>query len=141
MRMISPNSTRFALFLIAGFFAASPACAQEFQPYPSPKITVEEWSRYLATVRARLETSAQIYKDKNIVVFSDQPSRTFYIFTTKKHPAYPAWITRQLVEEDGQVNVRQIGFFAGPQEPFDKFFREYLERTEQLKEEVDLRNQ
>ncbi len=141
MHTALPALPRLALFLIAGLAAVAPALAQEFQPYPSPKITVEQWSRYLATVREALEPSAQIYKDKNIVVFSNSNTRTFYIFTTKRHPAHPAWITRQIVEENGQVNVRQIGFFAGPQEPFDRFFREYLERAEKLKEEIELRNQ
>ncbi len=141
MPMVPPDMPRLVLFLIAGLVAVAPARAQEFKPYPSPRITVEQWSRYLATVQEALEASAQIYKEKNIVVFSNPNTRTFYIFTTKKHPAHPAWITRQIVEEGGQVNVRQIGFYAGPQEPFDRFFREYLERTEKLKEEVELRNQ
>jgi hypothetical protein len=39
------------------------------------------------------------------------------------------------------VNVRQIGYFAGRQEPFDVLFREYLQRNEDLKNEVGKRNQ
>ncbi len=125
---------------MAALLFAAPAPAQEFQPYPQPQITVEQWEAYLATVRERLEASAEIYKDKGLVVFSDPETRTFYIFTTKNHPAHPAWITRQLVEEGGQVHVRQIGYFAGKQEPFDKLFREYLQRNDELVKEVEERN-
>lgn len=127
--------------LLAALAFAAPALAQEWQPYPQPKITVEQWKAYLATVREYLEASAEIYKDKGVVVFSNPDTRTFYIFTTKNHPAHPAWISRQLVEEKGQVNVRQIGFYAGNAEAFDKMFREYLQRNEELVNEVEKRNQ
>ena len=127
--------------LLAALAFAAPALAQEWQPYPQPKITVEQWKAYLATVREYLEASAEIYKDKGVVVFSNPDTRTFYIFTTKNHPAHPAWIARQLVEEKGQVNVRQIGYYAGNAEAFDKMFREYLQRNEELKNEVEKRNQ
>jgi hypothetical protein len=128
-------------WLLAALMSAAPALAQEFQPYPQPQITVEQWQAYLVTVRERFAASAEFYKDMDLVVFSDPETRSFYIFTTKNHPAYPAWITRQLVEEGGQVHVRQIGFFAGKQEPFDKLFREYLQRNDELVKEVEKRNQ
>jgi hypothetical protein len=80
-------------------------------------------------------------RTRNVVVFSDPTTRTFYIFTTKDNPAHPAWITRQIVEEGGKVNVRQIGYFAGAQEPFDRMFSAYLQLNEQLKHEVEQRNQ
>ncbi len=58
----------------------------------------------------------------------------------KGHPAHPAFITRQLFEEGGEVRVRQIGFFAGSEQEFAKLFSEYLERNESLKDEVGRRN-
>lgn len=118
-----------------------PADAQEYQPYPSPKVTIEQWQRYLATVRAALDRTMEIYSDEHVVAFTDRATRTFYIFTSKDHPAHPAWITRQLVEENGQVKVRQIGYFAGAEEPFAAFFADYLQRNKKLLEDVELRNQ
>ena len=135
------RSALLAALLLVALWPDAAARAQEFQPYPSPKITVDQWQKYLLEVRSRHEASAEIYKDKNVVVFSDTTTRTFYIFTTKDNPAHPAWITRQIVEEGGKVNVRQIGSFAGAQEPFDRMFSEYLELNEQLKHEVEQRNQ
>jgi hypothetical protein len=129
---------RLALLLLATAGPAAPA--QEFRPYPSPKITVDQWKGYLEIVTANFESTAQIYKDENVVVFSDRRTRTFYIFTTKDHPAHPAWITRQMVEENGQVSVRQIGYFAGSEEHFAQLFREYQAKNEKLREDVERRN-
>jgi hypothetical protein len=127
--------------LTATLLLAPIALAQEYQPYPAPRITVEQWQRYLEIVRKNHEATAEIYKDEHLVGFSDQATRTTYIFTTRKHPAHPAWITRQVVEVDGKVHVRQIGFFAGEEEPFAALFREYQRRNEQLSKDVQRRNQ
>ena len=135
------RSALFAALLVVALWPDAAARAQEFQPYPSPKVTVDQWQKYLLEVRSRHEASLGLYKDKNVVVFSDPTTRTFYIFTTKDNPAHPAWITRQIVEQGGKVNVRQIGYFAGAQEPFDRMFSEYLQLNEQLKHEVEQRNQ
>ena len=120
---------------------AGQALAQEYQPYPTPNITPEQWAKYGEEVRQNHGASAEIFKDKQLVAFSDLRTRTFWIFTMKKHPAHPALITRQMYEEGGQVLVRQIGYFAGSEEEFAKLFREYLARNEELKESVERRNQ
>jgi hypothetical protein len=138
------NKNRFSrtvLCLAVALGLAVPALAQEFQPYPSPKITVEQWKSYAAQVRQNFEPTAEVLKGKNLIAFSDMRSRTFYIFTTKDHPAHPAWITRLMIEEGGQVHVRQIGYFAGSEEEFAKLFRDYQQRNEQLQEDVQRRNQ
>ncbi len=132
---------RVALCLAAGLASAAPALAQEFQPYPSPKITVEQYVNYAKKVQESLGDSAEILQGMNLVAFSDMRTRTFYIFTTKDHPAHPAWITRQMDEEGGQVHVKQIGYFAGSEAEFAKLFRYYQERNVQLQEEVERRNQ
>ncbi|HET8691636.1 MAG TPA: hypothetical protein VFM30_05860 [Steroidobacteraceae bacterium] len=127
-------------WLLIALLVAAPLSAQEYQPYPQPKVTIEQWQAYLNSVREYLEPTAEIYKDKHIVAFQNPDTRTFYIFTTKDHPAHPAWVTRQLVEQDGQVKVRQIGYYAGNEQAFDKLFREYLQRNEELMKEVAKRN-
>jgi hypothetical protein len=126
---------------VLALLLAAPASAQEFQPYPQPKITTEQFARYAEEVLQALGYSTEVLKDQKLVAFSDQRTRTFYVFTTKDHPAHPAWITRQMVEEDGQVRVKQIGYFAGDEEAFAKLFREYQDRNAQLMEDVARRNQ
>ncbi len=130
------------LHLVAGtlWLMASPALAQEYQPYPTPRITPEQWAKYGEEVRQNHGATVELFKDKKLVAFSDLRTRTFWVFTLKDHPAHPAWITRQMYEEGGLVHVRQIGYFAGSEEEFAKLFLEYQKRNEELKEDVERRN-
>lgn len=140
--MTTPTRARLpcaSIFLVASL-AAGAACAQEYQPYPAPRITAQQWAEYAEQVRRSHEASAEILKGQHLVAFSDPRTRTFYIFTTRDHPAHPAWITRQLFEEGGEVRVRQIGYFAGSEPEFAKLFADYQQRNTQLMEDVQRRN-
>ncbi len=116
------------------------ALAQEYQPYPSPRITQEQWARYGEQVRQNHGASLEVFEDKQLIGFSDERTLTYWVFTLKKHPAHPALITRQVYEEGGQIRVRQIGYFAGSEEEFAQLFREYQLRNEELKAAVERRN-
>lgn len=126
---------------LAASLLGGAAAAQDFQPYPAPQITVEQWASYAELVRQNYGATADVVKEEDVIVFSDMRTRTFWVFTTKDHPAHPAWITRQMYEEGGQVNVRQIGYFAGSEPAFAKLFRSFQERNAQLMEDVQRRNQ
>jgi hypothetical protein len=140
IRLTRTRLARLALCLAAGLGPAAPAVAQEFQPYPQPKITVDEYARYSEEIRQAYASTAQVVREENVIVFSDMRTRTFYVFTTKDHPAHPAWITRQMVEEGGQVRVRQIGYFAGSEPAFAKMFRDYEQRNAKLMDDVARQN-
>lgn len=129
------------LAALALLLAGAPAFAQEFQPYPEPKITPEQFARYAEEVRQLHGFTADIVREDNVIVFSDERSRTFWVFTTKDNPAHPAWVTRQLVEENGQVRVRQIGYYAGSEPAFAKLFKAFQDRNAKLMEDVARRNQ
>ena len=133
---------RLKLPLVAGTLSlmAAPALAQEYQPYPSPRITPEQWARYGETVRQNHGASLEIFEDKQLIAFSDERTLTFCVFTLKKHPTHPAWVTRQVYDEGGQIRVRQIRCFAGSEEEFAKLFLEYQMRNEELKQAVERRN-
>jgi hypothetical protein len=139
MKLLKPLAAGLAP--LAASSIALPAQAQEFQPYPQPKVTPEQYQAYSEEVRLALGSTAEIMREENVIVFSDLRTRTFYVFTTKNHPAHPAWITRQMVEENGEVRVRQIGYFAGSEEEFAKLFSYYQQRNAQLMEDVARRNQ
>ena len=126
---------------VAGSLFAVVAAPQDFQPYRTPQITAAQFAAYAEQVRQAYGATAQVVLEEKVIVFSDLRTRTFWVFTTKDHPAHPAWITRQMVEENGQVNVRQIGYFAGSEPEFAKLFRSYQERNTQLMEDVQRRNQ
>ena len=135
-----PQRLHGSLSLVA-ILAVAPALAQEFQPYPQPKVTPEEFAAYAEQVRQNHGFTADIIREDNVIVFSDERTRTFWVFTTKDNPAHPAWITRQMVEENGQVRVRQIGYYAGSEPAFAKLFRAYQDRNAKLVEDVTRRNQ
>jgi hypothetical protein len=126
---------------VLAMLLAGPAVAQDFRPYPEPRITAEQYARYADQVLQAHGYSTEILKDQKLIAFSDQRTRTFYVFTAKDHPAHPAWITRQLVEENGEVRVRQIGYYAGNEEAFATLFRVFQDRNKQLMEDVARRNQ
>jgi hypothetical protein len=140
MTTMTRNRTACLLLCLAAGSGAT-ALAQQYQPYPTPRITAEQYARYAEEVKENYASTAEILKGQHLVAFSDPRTRTFYIFTTKDHPAHPAWITRQMVEEGGEVKVRQIGYFAGSEEEFAKLFREFQGRNKQLMEDVQRRNQ
>ena len=131
----------FWLSGIVGCLLAGLAVAQEYQPYPAPRVSADQFMRYAEQVRQSHGATAQVVKEEDVIVFSDMRTRTFWVFTTKDHPAHPAWITRQMFEDKGHVNVRQIGYFAGSEPEFAKLFRSYQERNAQLLEDVQRRNQ
>ena len=120
--------------------AVAPALAQEFQPYPAPRITPKQFADYAEEVQQAYGDTVQLVREEKVVVFADMRTRTFWVFTTKDHPAHPAWIVRQMFEEDGQVKVRQIGYFAGSEPEFARLFADYQKRNTQLMEEVQRRN-
>lgn len=131
-----------SVFLAAVLLSSTaPSLAQEFQPYPQPKVTPEQYAAYADQVRQWFGYTADVIREDNVIVFSDERSRTFWVFTTKDNPAHPAWITRQMVEENGEVRVRQIGYYAGSEAAFDKLFRAYQDRNAKLLEDVARRNQ
>ena len=126
---------------VLALLPAGPSAAQEFQPYPQPKVTPEQYAAYADQVRQSHGYTADVVKENNVIVFSDERTRTFWVFTTKENPAHPAWITRQMVEENGEVRVRQIGYYAGSEAAFAKMFSTYQELNTKLMEDVARRNQ
>jgi hypothetical protein len=58
-----------------------------------------------------------------------------WAFTTPGHPAHPAWVTRQPVEDQRGVQIRQIGYFAGNEPEFAKMFKAYLALNDQMREQ------
>lgn len=120
------------LALVAAVALCGRAVAQEFKPFPSPKITTEQWLGYFMQVKAKAGTTQEVSPEEQLVVITDHATHTQYSFTALGHPAHPAWITRQVVEENGQIQVRQIGYFAGSEAHFAALFDAYLKLNQQM---------
>ncbi len=112
------------------------AQAQEFRPYPRPKITETEWKTYFDEVKNKHFSSMQALSDQNLVVFHDRGTGTSYAFTQSGHPAHPAWVTRKIVSQGGQLHIEQVGYFAGDESAFAALFRAYQKTTAKMLEEM-----
>jgi hypothetical protein len=123
--------------LLAAIAMSWPLLAQEFRPFPTPRISPAQWQNYLDEVSEKHGPTREAAPTEKLVVFHNRAAFTTYVFTETGHPAHPAWITRQVVQEGGSVNVRQIGYFAGDEPPFAALFRAYLQVNQRMREEFE----
>ena len=108
------------------------AYALDFKPYPAADITKTQWQAYHASVKQHFGASRQDHLHERLTTYSHESTRMNFAFTMPGHRAHPAWITRQLVESGGTVDMAQIGYFAGDEEPFAELFRQYQQLNEQI---------
>ncbi len=124
------------LMLVACVFA-TPLLAATYNPYEDSEITLEQWQEYYDIVQSEFGDTEQEVSDAMLVFFEDASSSTHYAFTLPEHPAHPAWVTRKLVERDGDVSVELIGYFAGDAEPFSELFQDHAELTYQVQSDLE----
>lgn len=123
------NRIIIALYMVL----SAQAFATEFKPYPEAQITTEEWEDYYEKVSKAFPRSVQDHPQQNLIVFSNAKERLSYAFTKPGHPAHPAWVTRQVVEANGTIDMVQIGYFAGKEEPFAVLFQQYQQLNNQIR--------
>ena len=125
-----------ATFAILAVFAGA-ALAQEFKPHPHAHIAPQEWQAYYDKVRTRHPSSERPFPNEHLALYDDVNTKMSWVFTMPGHPAHPAWVTRQPVEDLGQVKIRQIGFYAGDEAEFTKLFKTYLAMTEVMRRQME----
>ena len=130
-RWASPMRSVVALLLLTALSVA----AQDFRPYPRARITAEQWQSYFAEVQAKHQQTERQFPNEHLVVYEDRKNYLSWAFTTPGHPAYPAWVTRQPVEDERGVTIRQIGYFAGDEPEFAKLFKAYLALNDRMREQ------
>lgn len=124
---------RIPLPALVLFCVSAAAFAQEFKPYPQPKISHAQWGAYYDEVREAHGQTERRAEEQRLVTFTDHKRGMSFAFTLPGHPAHPAWITRRLVEhQDGGVYMDQIGYFAGAEEPFAELFDQYRRLNEKM---------
>ncbi len=128
------NYNRLILF---SCLFASQLLAATYKPFEDSKITPEQWQAYYDTVQSEFGETREEVTDAMLVLYEDASSSTYYAFTLPEHPAHPAWVTRKLVERDGDVAMEQIGYFAGEEEPFSELFQDYAELTYQIRSDIE----
>ncbi len=107
--------------------------ATQFKPYSLAEITTKEWGTYFEKVSQAFPKTGQDHPEQHLIVDFNNKDRLSYSIAKKGHPAHPAWVTRQVVAAEGTIDMVQIGYFVGKEEPFAILFRQYQQLTEQTK--------
>ena len=121
-----------ALLLSVSFSAQ----AIEFTPYPTKKITTEQWQSYFDAVNSAYGSSREENSKEHVIYFTALVGDMYFIFTQPGHPAHPAWVARRRFYENGSTNVQLAGYFAGAELPFQDFFRQYVTQAEEASRRV-----
>lgn len=108
--------------------------AFELEPYPGPKISKAQWQSYREAVAGEFGANREVYESRNLEVFTDGEARASVVFTMPGHAAHPAWVTRQLVAEEGGINMIVVGYFAGDKTAFGKLFAQYGKMAQETSE-------
>ena len=115
---------RSFLFAVIALVATG-AAALELAPYDSPKVTPEQFEQYHAAVAEELSDSHQPYPEYALETYSDPVTRSSIAFTLPSHPAHPAWVTRQVAEDENGIYIEVSGFFAGDPTAFARLLGQY----------------
>jgi hypothetical protein len=122
---------RTCLCLFASLVLGGTAGAQEFQPYEKPRISETEWQTYFIMVQSAHRDSEERIDEQHLLSFVDEERGIQWAFTTLGHPAHPGWIARRLVGEGSQQRIQQVGYYAGSEQDFARWFRSVLDLTRQ----------
>jgi hypothetical protein len=123
------------LAVMALSFHAAPAWVAEPAPrFPTSKITVEQWKEYLSEIAKmpgieRRESARQI-------TLTNAKTMTIYAFTQEANPAHPGVVVRVLVVGPAGADVRRIGYFAGDQAAFTKWWTEFDALDAQIRRDM-----
>ena len=114
--------------LMLGLF--SPALADEsIAPrFPAGQITPDEWSQYLAEVKAKSGVHCED-APANQYICDSRTERTIWVFTREGHPAHPAvsrgiMVVRHL-DQATTLGIDRSGHFAGDKTAFDAWIVEF----------------
>lgn len=129
------------LLMLTACVFATPLLAATYNPYEDSEITPEQWQEYYDIVQSEFGETKQEVSDAMLVFFEDASSSTYYAFTLPEHPAHPAWVTRKLVERDGDVSMELIGYYAGDEVPFSELFQDYTELSYQIQSDLEARKE
>ena len=110
--------------------------AIDLSPFETVKVSKADWQRYHTEVNSEFGHTSRIHSIQKLITYTDNRNRVSFAFTIKGHSAHPSWITRQVIQNDGRVSVRQIGYFAGNEASFSELYAHYKMLNGQIKNQV-----
>ncbi|WP_444907872.1 hypothetical protein ACJJIR_07565 [Microbulbifer sp. SSSA008] len=76
------------------------------------------------------------YSYKKIAVPSE---RTTYYFTLPEHPAHPAVVIQEVIEENGAIYLQATGITAGDRDIFEQWLRNFEQMHERVRKQMQNR--
>jgi hypothetical protein len=93
--------------------------------YPETRVTEGEWRAFQEKVRAIPDIQCR-EDDRNFQLICDSASLyTIWVFTTRGHRAHPAVSRGRMVVTDQYVGIDRHGYYAGSEEAFRLWHREF----------------
>ncbi len=105
-------------------------------PYPIANITQEEWQTFYSKARENLSHSQRTYRHQKMVVFIDKFNGHHYAFTLPGHTAHPSWIVRRIINQEGELQIQQVGYYVNDEAPFVELFDAYLKLNDKIKPQL-----
>lgn len=71
-----------------------------------------------------------------MVVFIDKFNGHHYAFTLPGHTAHPSWIVRRIINQEGELQIQQVGYYVNDEAPFVELFDAYLKLNDKIKPQL-----
>ena len=95
--------------------------------FPHSQITRAEWASYLNEVKSTPGVEVLTTPDRpESITYFVAAEQSAYCFTTGG-PAYPAVVVTRVYERDGTVRMQNFGYFAGDEDAFAAWFRNFAQ--------------
>jgi len=112
----------------------------DIKPYPIANISLQEWNSYYQLINFKLPASKKLIQQNCMEYFADRTINAVFYFTTNCHPAHPAWVTLHVINENNQLHMGQIGYFAGHESAFAEMFKAFQVSTEERRKAMAKKN-
>ena len=106
------------------------------KPHRTADISVQQWQYYYQIATIKYSNSVYSYEDKCTTQIGAEDIKANIYFTHPCHSAHPAWVTIYLVEENQNLSLGQIGYFAGNEAAFAQMFKSYALLREKMIQET-----
>jgi hypothetical protein len=125
-----------AFVLLCWPMVAASADPDPDRRFPHSHITTDEWRSFFDEVRAKPGAKEIPVPEHPDIIRIEVPAEKAFYYFTNGGPAHPAVIIEHIVQMEAGLGLTQTGYFAGPEEPFARWFNAFRARTEMIREHI-----
>jgi hypothetical protein len=102
-----------------------------YQGQNSEGLSVSEFLDHL-----RSDPNVQVRVDRGWQIAAVKSERTIYSFTPVIHPAYPSYVKREVIEQNGSVFIKTSAHCGAEKNVCDQLVKDFIELNNKVKEEI-----